>query len=154
MTKSTGVGRHPPSQRKHGASWVNGRATAEYNAWTSMKWRCGNPHAQQYPNYGGRGITVCSEWLDSFERFLADMGLRPTPGHSLERVDNNAGYSATNCKWATKKEQSVNRRTTHFVVVDGRRMPLSQAFDLAEVSRATVNRRLSRGWPIEKAMRR
>lgn len=75
-----------------------------------MKSRCGNPKHPKYANYGGRGITVCKEWSESFETFLADMGLKPHPRMSIDRIDNEKGYLAGNCRWATYKEQSANQR--------------------------------------------
>lgn len=77
-----------------------------------MKARCLNPNASSYPNYGGRGITVCDRWRDSFEAFFADMGPRPSPEHSIERLDVNGGYNKQNCVWGTRLQQGNNRRPT------------------------------------------
>ena len=80
-----------------------------YSSWLNMKSRCCNPKNPHFHNYGGRGITVCQKWLDSFENFLADMGERPR-GKTLDRINNELGYHKDNCKWSTPKEQSLNTR--------------------------------------------
>jgi hypothetical protein len=82
--------------------------TKEYYAWGDMKARCLNDRHKAYPRYGGRGISVCDRWL-SFENFLEDMGPCP-PGLTLERGDNDKGYEPSNCRWATRTDQSRNRR--------------------------------------------
>ena len=78
--------------------------------WSDMKRRCHNENHHAYANYGGRGISVCERWRGSFESFLEDMGVRPDPRLTLERVDNNAGYSPDNCVWASRLDQGLNKR--------------------------------------------
>lgn len=87
-----------------------GGTTPEYRAWCKMKERCCNTKNKDFPDYGGRGITVCARWLNSFENFFSDMGLKPSPDHSLDRVNVNGPYSPDNCRWATKLEQAQNKR--------------------------------------------
>ena len=99
-------------RRTHGHTTVDaGRSTPEYRAWSSMKGRCLNRRNANYPRYGGRGITVCDRWRDSFDAFMADMGVRPSRVQSIERKDNALGYSPGNCCWATVTDQTRNRRS-------------------------------------------
>lgn len=101
---------------KHGHTSSNG-CSPEYTVWQGMIARCTNPKAPNYPKYGGAGIIVCDEWR-TFSRFLSDMGPRPK-GTTLDRRDGTKGYSKTNCRWATNREQSENRCTTRWVTIDG-----------------------------------
>lgn len=90
---------------KHGGS-----KTPEYKIWKTIKQRCSNKNCTDYPEYGGRGIFICHEWENDFSKFLQDMGKRPSTKHSIDRLDNNKGYSKDNCRWATAKEQRLNQR--------------------------------------------
>lgn len=91
----------------HGHS--GGKPSKTYKVWVNMKSRCLNKNATYYEYYGGRGITVCDEWIDSFEKFLEDMGEAPI-GKQIDRIDNNKGYSRKNCRWSTSSENCLNRR--------------------------------------------
>ena len=85
------------------------RHTKEYNSWAGMKQRCLNPNNEKYPIYGGRGITVCKEWINSFQQFYNDMGSRPSNNHSIDRINNDGNYEPSNCRWSNNTLQSRNR---------------------------------------------
>ena len=92
-------------------SWKGGVSKHPlYPIWIAMKQRCLNPNDKVYPYYGGRGITVCPQWIDSFEQFLADVGGKPSPELSIDRIDTNGNYEPGNVRWATKSQQSANTR--------------------------------------------
>jgi hypothetical protein len=101
---------------KHGAASSKAK-TATYATWQRMIQRCSNPNAGNWKHYGGRGIEVCERWQD-FGNFVADMGEK-LPGKSIERVDNDAGYSPENCIWADRKTQSRNKQNTRFITLNG-----------------------------------
>lgn len=97
--------------RTHGhCTGANGRRTGTWRIWLGMKQRILNPNTKKFHNYGGRGITICDRWKDSFENFLADMGECPSKLLSIDRKDNNGNYEPGNCRWATSKEQRANQR--------------------------------------------
>lgn len=90
---------------KHGYT-----GTPEYLAWRNMIDRCTRPNHFAFKNYGARGILVCPEWIEGFRFFIEDMGDRPSPEHSLDRIDNAKGYQKDNCAWTTRRQQTINRR--------------------------------------------
>ena len=83
--------------------------TPEHSTWKDIRQRCNNENRKEYHRYGGRGIFVCARWMNSYEAFLEDMGRRPSKKHSIDRIDNDDNYKPSNCRWATKTEQSRNR---------------------------------------------
>ena len=137
----------------HGSYKCGPGGSYEYRTWAAMRKRCGDTRHKSYPRYGGRGVTVCARWLTDFTVFLADMGLRPTPQHSLDRIDNNGNYAPTNCRWATKREQAENRRDNHLITAFGRTQPLSVwAREVGTIRPSTIRNRLRRGLSPEDAL--
>lgn len=116
----------------------------EWATWKSMRERCVRPKAPAWEHYGGRGITVCERWLESFENFYADMGPRPD-GMTLDRIDNNGNYDPGNCRWATMEEQQNNRRSNVLVTLDGETKTLKQWATHFGVPYPVVKDRRSKG---------
>lgn len=116
-----------------------------------MKNRCCNPNADQFPDYGGRGIVVCEHWLESFENFLADMGERP-PGTTIDRINCNGNYEPSNCRWATVKEQCRNKRKNHRLNWEGRDWALAELAERYNHQFNTLAQRLKKGWELERAL--
>lgn len=118
-----------------------------------MRNRCDNPNHESYDRYGGRGITYDPAW-DDFSIFLKDMGEKPTPEHQIERVDNDKNYSKENCIWATRKEQTRNRggeRATRLYTYEGKTMCIKDWAEYVGISNTSMQKRLNKGWPLEKA---
>ncbi len=127
--------------------WANPAGTKTYYAWRSMHARCRDT---TNPHYGGRGITVCPEWGD-YDTFYRDMGECPSR-HSLDRIDNDAGYSPANCRWVTAREQLNNQRRNRRITYMGKTQTLSQWADELGIRLDTLSKRLSR-MAIESALR-
>lgn len=115
--------------------------TPEYCAWQRMRRRCFTSTDPKYPIYGGRGISVCERW-STFQPFLEDMGRRPGRGYSLDRIDVNGNYEPGNCRWATAKQQAINRRCVIHVEAFGEKLLLAEWAERLGCSEATVRWRL------------
>ena len=133
---------HPHRHGKHG--------TTVYNIWAGMLQRCLNPKDRKFHHYGGRGITVCEEWRD-FVVFYDQMG-DPPAGHTLERIDNEKGYSLANCRWATMKEQSRNTRSNLLLTLHGITKTAAEWAEDTGINRKTLYSRKHKGWTDEQAL--
>lgn len=122
-------------------------ATPTYLTWTSMLARCNNAKIRAYPDYGGRGISVCERWRD-FANFLADMGERPR-GHSLDRINNDGNYEPGNCRWATRATQNNNSRHNVTLTIGDRSMTLEAWSRESGIKQPTLSKRLAAGWPMD-----
>lgn len=141
------------SEKTSAKNWKHGACgTPEHRAWNGMRSRCYDPNTEYYHRYGGRGIKVCDRWLESFLNFLEDMGPRPSPLHTLDRVDNNRNYEPGNCRWATWEEQQNNRRTTRLLTHDGRTMSVAQWSRATGISESGIISRIQAGWSLSDAL--
>ena len=125
--------------------------TATFKSWESMLQRCLNPHSPDYARYGGRGIKVCPEWVQSFDAFKNDMGLRPD-GASLDRVDVDGNYEMSNCRWANGSRQQRNRRDTPRLEWRGATLSWADWADLTGIPSKVIGWRLAKGWSVEKTL--
>jgi len=124
--------------------------TPTHQCWSDLKQRCYNTNCKKYPIYGGRGIKVCDRWLESFSNFLEDMGEKPK-GFTLDRVDNNGDYSKENCRWATPKEQALNRRTNRLITFNGQTKTITEWAHELGIFHNGLSKRL-KTMPLEKAL--
>lgn len=165
------LSKHAPRYIIHGAT--SGRKqTSEWRSWQAAKNRCLNPNSKHFNSYGGRGISMCPKWFNSFSNFFKDMGEIPGLNFSLDRIDNNGNYEPGNCRWATKKEQSNNRRNSIKIDFDRKIFNAKQFADYIGVSNSTLclwnkkhgtkpelflslaknkRRHLPRHWPLNKS---
>lgn len=129
-----------------------GQLSLTYESYSSMLSRCRNPNHSQWSNYGGRGITVCDQWQESFEFFLKDMGERPSSDYSIDRIDTNGNYHKGNCRWATRKVQNRNKRSNHVIEWNGKTQTLVEWSEELGINRMTLNARINTyKWSIERA---
>jgi hypothetical protein len=138
---------------KRRRDWAAVRGSPErrtYHSWKNLKNRCDNRRDAKYRHYGERGITYDPKWA-LFAGFVADMGLAP-PGMSLDRIDNDGPYCRTNCRWATPKQQSRNRRFNRIIEFNGERKPLAAWAEQLGINCVTLRGRLDSGWPLERAL--
>lgn len=141
-----------PQCRAIGISTHGDTRSPEFRAWKNIKGRCLNPRHAAYSYYGGRGITICERWRDSYETFLDDVGRRPSPTHSIDRINNNLGYFPENVRWATKSEQINNRRNTRLMTCNGITQSVSEWSIALGISRNCILHRVRDGWSIERAL--
>ena len=148
-TSRCGPTNHPTGYRTH---------PAEYAIWNSMRQRCQNPKLDAFKHYGGRGIKVCPEWSESFDAFLRDVGPRPAPHLTLDRIDNDGNYEPGNVRWATWETQAGNKRApgpgrrSRLLEHDGRVQTMSQWAREFDLDPGTVHHRLKAGWNLADAL--
>ena len=148
-TKSCGCYCRDSAKRRmltHGDN-INRSTTPEYNAWASAKARCENERHPKYPSYGARGIKMCDRWKENYVAFLEDMGRRPSPSLSIDRIDNDDDYEPGNCRWAMPIEQGNNRRNNRRIEVNGVSKTISEWARVIGISPCTLGQRLRSGWP-------
>lgn len=124
--------------------------TGTFSSWAAMKTRCSNPNNSRYKIYGGKGIRVCKRWL-TFDNFYIDMGDRPK-GKSIDRIDNSKNYEPNNCRWATPKEQAINRTSTVLITFNGKTLSQADWAKRIGINVFALKRRIASGWDIEDAL--
>jgi hypothetical protein len=128
--------------------------TQEFKSWFSMKRRCSaKATGRNKALYFDRGIRVCDRWENSFPAFLEDMGKKPSPEHSIDRIDNTVGYEPGNCRWATTLEQSLNRKTNCRITFNGKSLTYSEWAKETGINRRTISSRARKGWPPERILK-
>lgn len=142
----------------HGGA-ARGNHDPAYRCWRNMRIRCYDPKCNRFELYGGRGIAVCDRWLTGeggvhpFDCFLQDMGPRPSPHHTVDRIDANGNYEPANCRWASPIEQGRNKRNNARFVWNGAEMSLAEICDIEGVRYALVQGRVKDGWDLAEAVR-
>lgn len=126
--------------------------TPEYRVWIGIRRRCFDPSREKYHLYGGRGITVCQRWNESFDDFLSDMGHRPSPKHQIDRINTDGNYEPSNCRWATVTEQIRNRRNSLVVTAFGKTLTIAEWSEITGLSYPAILFRVNSGWDAERAL--
>lgn len=153
--RSCGCLRREVARERHFSHGHSGNRSAEYSSWLSAKERCSNPRNKRWSSYGGRGIKMCERWIHSFEAFLEDMGPRPSRNHSIDRwPDNNGNYEPGNCRWATRKEQALNRRSNSHITVRGVTKTIREWSDETGIQRGTLSYRKNAEWGEDQILRK
>lgn len=148
-TKSCGCLR---LERVRQVKTTHGKAySPEYAVWVHLRQRCRNPNNRAYSRYGGRGITVDPRW-DSFAVFFADMGPRPSPQHTIDRIRNNEGYGPENCRWATRDRQGNNKRNCHYLTHKNRTQTLAEWAKELGVPYTRLHNRFVAGWAVDELL--
>jgi len=137
--------------KRHGHT-RNGKWTAEYRCWAEMISRTTNPARKDFPRYGGQGVTVCAQWRESFEAFFSYIGPKPTPQHSIDRIDNSRGYEPDNVRWATIEEQNQNKRNNVNLTINGETHCVSKWAEISGVHVETIRSRLRTGMDAPTAV--
>lgn len=144
--------KHLMRLRKHGdiervdKATTHGKTnTPEYFAWLAIKYRCNNPRSKSYSNYGARGIKMCERWANSFEKFIEDMGPRPSNKYSIDRIDNDGNYEPSNCRWADRRTQASNKRNIKRYEYDGKLLTKVEISEKLGVSARTFYRHAQNG---------
>jgi hypothetical protein len=136
------------SVRTHGRSH-----DSVYRTWRAMINRCENKNLEGYYLYGGKGVRVCERWRNSFEAFLEDMGEKPSPAHSIDRIDGSLDYSPDNCRWATKREQADNTSRNTHLTFQGETLNVTQWARKLGINPITLFWRLANGWSVEEILK-
>jgi len=137
---------------KHGQSGKCGPRTPEYQLWANIKQRCCNAKCRWFPYYGGRGISICSDWINSFESFVEYVGKRPTDKHTLDREDNSKGYEPGNVRWVVRKVQQRNTRQNRMLELYGVSRCVVEWSEITGLSQKAIDKRLRLGWSHEKTL--
>ena len=130
----------------------DGKTPPEYKSWVGAKQRCFNTKHARYADYGGRGISMCPRWANSFLNFIRDMGPKPNPRATLERIDNDGDYEPGNCRWESYHQQTRNRRSNVMLTCNGVTLCLNDWAERVGIGRMTLTQRLRRGWSLERAL--